>query len=243
MAQVNLQSCEYHRPLYILLWVSDEKWLHIFFLNFANKYFFQSNILLAHTFTDKALTNWQRRHRQKEREREGRIWVYIFPGWQVQKVQLPVCFQQNEFLQKNVFHLLMYLFCFLQTELSHNLQQLSEKAKSGSEFIQRLKTQTEKINVSSALSPFHFTQFSFLLWCQDKWKKVFLLLSLLFVVSKSIEQHKSPGSLYPVNYESLDFLPWLHVFVVSLKEKRNGRTVVVYGNWTNLARISTFFNT
>ncbi|XP_035703748.1 E3 ubiquitin-protein ligase TRIM9 isoform X3 [Folsomia candida] len=36
-----------------------------------------------------------------------------------------------------------------KTDLSHNLQQLSGKAKAESEFIQRLKTQTEKINESS----------------------------------------------------------------------------------------------
>lgn len=39
------------------------------------------------------------------------------------------------------------LFLF-QTELSLNLQQLSEKARSTTEFIQRLKGMTDKVNVS-----------------------------------------------------------------------------------------------
>lgn len=38
-----------------------------------------------------------------------------------------------------------YLF---QTELSHNLQQLSERARSTTEFIQRLKGMSDKVNVS-----------------------------------------------------------------------------------------------
>jgi tripartite motif-containing protein 9/67 len=38
--------------------------------------------------------------------------------------------------------------CF-QTELSQNLQQLSEKARSTTEFIQRLKGMTDKVNVSN----------------------------------------------------------------------------------------------
>ena len=45
---------------------------------------------------------------------------------------------------------------FLQTELSHQLQQLSEKAKSGGEFIQRLKGQTDKVNVSAHLININF---------------------------------------------------------------------------------------
>lgn len=36
----------------------------------------------------------------------------------------------------------------LQTELSHNLQQLSEKARSTTEFIQRLKGMSDKVTVS-----------------------------------------------------------------------------------------------
>lgn len=45
-------------------------------------------------------------------------------------------------------------FCFVfvysrlaQTELSHNLQQLSEKARSTTEFIQRLKGMSDKVTV------------------------------------------------------------------------------------------------
>jgi hypothetical protein len=34
------------------------------------------------------------------------------------------------------------------TELSHGLQSLSEKAKAGTEFIQRLKGMSEKVHVS-----------------------------------------------------------------------------------------------
>ena len=41
-----------------------------------------------------------------------------------------------------------YFYFILQTELSQNLQQLSEKARSTTEFIQRLKSMTDKINVS-----------------------------------------------------------------------------------------------
>lgn len=36
----------------------------------------------------------------------------------------------------------------LQTELSQNLQQLSERARSTTEFIQRLKGMTDKVHVS-----------------------------------------------------------------------------------------------
>lgn len=36
-----------------------------------------------------------------------------------------------------------------QTELSHNLQQLSEKARSTTEFIQRLKGMSDKVTVRS----------------------------------------------------------------------------------------------
>lgn len=48
---------------------------------------------------------------------------------------------------------LMFYFFFssfffpLQTELSHNLQQLSEKARSTTEFIQRLKGMSDKVTV------------------------------------------------------------------------------------------------
>lgn len=42
----------------------------------------------------------------------------------------------------------MFIFLFLfQTELSHNLQQLSEKARSTTEFIQRLKGMSDKVTV------------------------------------------------------------------------------------------------
>lgn len=51
---------------------------------------------------------------------------------------------QFNFITRFTIHCLLNL----QTDLSHNLQQLSGKAKAESEFIQRLKTQTEKINVS-----------------------------------------------------------------------------------------------
>ncbi|CAH0561185.1 unnamed protein product [Brassicogethes aeneus] len=40
----------------------------------------------------------------------------------------------------------MFVFVLLQTELSHNLQQLSERAKSTTEFIQRLKGMSDKVN-------------------------------------------------------------------------------------------------
>lgn len=39
----------------------------------------------------------------------------------------------------------------MQTELSQNLQQLSEKARTTTEFIQRLKQMSEKLNVSHAM--------------------------------------------------------------------------------------------
>jgi hypothetical protein len=39
-------------------------------------------------------------------------------------------------------------FLLLQTELSQNLQQLSERARSTTEFIQRLKGMTDKVHVS-----------------------------------------------------------------------------------------------
>jgi hypothetical protein len=44
-----------------------------------------------------------------------------------------------------------YFFVHLQTELSHNLQQLSEKARSTTEFIQRLKGMSDKVTVSFIL--------------------------------------------------------------------------------------------
>jgi hypothetical protein len=40
------------------------------------------------------------------------------------------------------------LLFFLQTELSHNLQHLSEKARSTTEFIHRLKGMSDKVTVS-----------------------------------------------------------------------------------------------
>lgn len=40
-------------------------------------------------------------------------------------------------------------FLLLQTELSQNLQQLSERARSTTEFIQRLKGMTDKVHVST----------------------------------------------------------------------------------------------
>lgn len=43
----------------------------------------------------------------------------------------------------------MLLLLLLQTELSHNLQQLSEKARSTTEFIQRLKGMSDKVTVSN----------------------------------------------------------------------------------------------
>lgn len=43
---------------------------------------------------------------------------------------------------------LLFFLVFLQTELSHNLQQLSEKARSTTEFIQRLKGMSDKVTVS-----------------------------------------------------------------------------------------------
>lgn len=47
------------------------------------------------------------------------------------------------------FSVLICLFFYFQTELSHNLQQLSEKARSTTEFIQRLKGMSDKVTVSS----------------------------------------------------------------------------------------------
>nr|CAD7589224.1 unnamed protein product [Timema genevievae] len=41
------------------------------------------------------------------------------------------------------------MFVCSQTELSQNLQQLSEKARSTTEFIQRLKGMADKVNVST----------------------------------------------------------------------------------------------
>lgn len=41
----------------------------------------------------------------------------------------------------------MFIFHLAQTELSHNLQQLSEKARSTTEFIQRLKGMSDKVTV------------------------------------------------------------------------------------------------
>lgn len=47
----------------------------------------------------------------------------------------------------NSFIYCKFFFIF-QTELSHGLQSLSEKAKAGTEFIQRLKGMSEKVHVS-----------------------------------------------------------------------------------------------
>lgn len=44
-------------------------------------------------------------------------------------------------------HLNNSWYLFIQTELSHNLQQLSEKARSTTEFIQRLKGMSDKVTV------------------------------------------------------------------------------------------------
>lgn len=46
---------------------------------------------------------------------------------------------------------LFSLLFSLQTELSHNLQHLSEKARSTTEFIQRLKGMSDKVTVSLLL--------------------------------------------------------------------------------------------
>lgn len=43
---------------------------------------------------------------------------------------------------------LFLIYRVFQTELSQNLQQLSEKARTTTEFIQRLKQMSEKLNVS-----------------------------------------------------------------------------------------------
>lgn len=48
----------------------------------------------------------------------------------------------------------LFNFFHFQTELSHNLQQLSERAKSTTEFIQRLKGMSDKVNVSKRLNNF-----------------------------------------------------------------------------------------
>lgn len=45
----------------------------------------------------------------------------------------------------------MLFFALFQTELSHNLQQLSERARSTTEFIQRLKGMSDKVNVSDPI--------------------------------------------------------------------------------------------
>lgn len=55
--------------------------------------------------------------------------------------------------QQNIFHYTSddnddRLLLLLQTELSQNLQQLSERARSTTEFIQRLKGMTDKVHVS-----------------------------------------------------------------------------------------------
>ena len=62
-----------------------------------------------------------------------------------------------DFLTDKAFNSIMFLSS--QTELSQQLQQLSEKAKGGTDFIQRLKGQTEKVNVSHSHS-FYKSQFS-----------------------------------------------------------------------------------
>lgn len=56
-------------------------------------------------------------------------------------------------------------FLLFQTELSHNLQQLSERAKSTTEFIQRLKGMSDKVNVSTNTVSFCLWYFFiFLFW-------------------------------------------------------------------------------
>lgn len=53
----------------------------------------------------------------------------------------------NMFCSYQILFLIL-IFLLFQTELSQNLQQLSEKARSTTEFIQRLKGMSDKINVS-----------------------------------------------------------------------------------------------
>ena len=50
---------------------------------------------------------------------------------------------------KREIQFLYLLFFPFQTELSHNLQQLSEKARSTTEFIHRLKGMSDKVTVSA----------------------------------------------------------------------------------------------
>lgn len=58
------------------------------------------------------------------------------------------------YFMNNIFHYINVddnddrLLFMLQTELSQNLQQLSERARSTTEFIQRLKGMTDKVHVS-----------------------------------------------------------------------------------------------
>lgn len=51
---------------------------------------------------------------------------------------------------------MMFIFHLPQTELSHNLQQLSEKARSTTEFIQRLKGMSDKVTVIRTFYLNHF---------------------------------------------------------------------------------------
>lgn len=52
----------------------------------------------------------------------------------------------------SIFVIILFKLFFFQTELSHNLQQLSERARSTTEFIQRLKGMSDKVNVSIRIS-------------------------------------------------------------------------------------------
>lgn len=61
------------------------------------------------------------------------------------------------------------LVSIFQTELSHNLQQLSERARSTTEFIQRLKGMSDKVNVSN--------------FCVALLHLVFFLLRFISVIS------------------------------------------------------------
>ena len=56
----------------------------------------------------------------------------------------------NVFLHHALLHQVwsVYPSTLFQTELSQSLQSLSEKAKTGTEFIQGLKAMTDKVHVS-----------------------------------------------------------------------------------------------
>lgn len=68
------------------------------------------------------------------RDNKRRIW----PDFSIKTIQLFI-------ISYFIFNLLLL---YLQTELSHNLQQLSEKARSTTEFIQRLKGMSDTVTVS-----------------------------------------------------------------------------------------------